>query len=274
MVGVCILFIAYFQVSPVPSKAKKAAACECCTKTQVVYHQQPEVSPVVVSNPTTTDDEFPLSLPLLTKFAALMMTSILLYCGYNACQSGEFECDMKKLPDISHVMGHAPLNKLYAIMLTFYSFQKQAYVRAFHQKLSPLEPSKCTYMLYFAIASCVFGPMIGFFDVYYNMTVHCTVTAIFTIGELGYIFTIIGICSSNRKFFADVKDYTQMIDRLEVCRMFIAVEAVVSLGSKYYHYDIAAWGAIIEWSLFICTFYIFTVLADLMPYQSKVVKDE
>ena len=120
----------------------------------------------------------------------------------------------------------------------------------------------------------VFGPLIGYFDVYYDMTAHCTVTAIFTIGELGYIFTIIGICSSNRKFFADVKGYTQKIDTLETCRMFLAVEAVISLGSKYMHYNIGAWSAIIEWTLFICTFYIFTVLADLMPYQSKVFKIE
>jgi hypothetical protein len=35
-------------------------------------------------------------------------------------------------------MGHEPLNKLYAIMLTFYAFQKQAYVRAFYSQLKAL----------------------------------------------------------------------------------------------------------------------------------------
>lgn len=183
---------------------------------------------------------------------------------------------MQKFPDISHVMGHEPLNKLYAIMLTFYSFQKQAYVRAFYTALKalPNEQSGNVYMLYFAAVSCIFGPMIGFFDVYYNQLVHCNVTAFFVIGELGYIMTIIGIVSRNRDFFQGVPHAGSIISNLELCRVFIIIEGVVKLGAKAYGYDLGAWSAFIEWSLFILTFYIFAVLSDLMPYQLKVVKQE
>jgi hypothetical protein len=239
-----------------------------------VCHTQPtEVSPSIK---VTDGDEFPISIPALAKFSSLMMTSVLLYCGYTACQEGKFECDMQKFPDISHVMGHEPLNKLYAIMLTFYSFQKQAYVRAFYSQLKalPNEQTANVHLLYFAALSCVFGPMIGFFDVYYNMQVHCTVTALFTIGELGYIMIMIGVVSKNQDFFKGVPNAASMITNLELCRLFIAIEAVVSIGTKVYGINIGAWGAFIEWSLFICTFYIFAVLSDLMPSQLKVVKQE
>ncbi len=52
------------------------------------------------------------------------------------------------------------------------------------------------------------------------------------------------------------------------------IEAVVSLGAKAYKYDLGALSAFIEWSLFITTFYIFAVLAHLMPYKLKVSKME
>jgi hypothetical protein len=100
-----------------------------------------------------------------------MMGGTLIYCGYISCESGVFECSTNSFPDVSHVMGKAPLNKLYAIMLTFYAFVKQAYVRAYHHRLSSFETeaSNNTYLLGFAVLSCVFGPMIGFWDVYYDM---------------------------------------------------------------------------------------------------------
>jgi hypothetical protein len=275
-----IVFLAYFQ-TPAPAKKESKKEQSLCpihgsqvVIPQIVCHSQPtEVSPSIK---VTVGDEFPISIQALTKFSSIMMTTILLYCGYNACQEGNFECDMQKFPDISHVMGHEPLNKLYAIMLTFYAFQKQAYVRAFYSQLKalPNEQTANVHMLYFAALSCVFGPMIGFFDVYYNMQVHCTVTAFFVIGELGYIFTMIGVVSKNKDFFKGVPHSASMISKLELCRIFIAIEAVVSIGTKIYGIKIGAWSAFIEWTLFICTFYIFTVLSDLMPFQLKVVKQE
>ena len=103
-----------------------------------------------------------------------MMAGGLAFFGYRSCQTGEFECTLKEFPDISHVMGVAPLNKLYSIMLTVYSFTKQAEARAYHGRLSSFVSSTTNNILLLcAIASIIFGPCIGYFDTYYNVTVHC-----------------------------------------------------------------------------------------------------
>lgn len=123
-----------------------------------------------------------------------MMASIIIYFGYVGCTDGTFTCDENSFPDISHVMGKAPLNKLYAIMLTWYACVKQANVRAYHQRLQGIASSGTNQALViYGIISCIFGPLIGFFDVYYNMPVHCFVVALFVIGEVLYIFTMTAV---------------------------------------------------------------------------------
>lgn len=82
-----------------------------------------------------TDNGFPLNLTTVTKVVSFLMCGILVACGYVRCNDGTFQCNYPHIPDISHVMGQAPLNKLYAIMLTAYAANKQAYVRAQHQRL-------------------------------------------------------------------------------------------------------------------------------------------
>ena len=62
------------------------------------------------------------------------MGALLTYFGYVKCTDGTYNCS-NKMPDISHVMGRPPLNKLYAIMLTVYACVKQAYVRAYYVRL-------------------------------------------------------------------------------------------------------------------------------------------
>ena len=93
------------------------------------HHCNEKIQNVELSN------DLPISLATLTKATSIMMATILLTCGYQACQSGEYECTLHKFPDVSHVMGVAPLNKLYAMMLTWYSYNKLNYYRAFHQKI-------------------------------------------------------------------------------------------------------------------------------------------
>lgn len=201
-----------------------------------------------------------------------MMGGTLLYCGYIACTTGEYECSSTHLPDVSHVMGHPPLNKLYAIMLTFYAFVKQAYVRAYHDRLSafPNVAKKNTYLLCYAALSVVFGPMIGYFDVFYNMQVHCLVVAFFVIGEVGYILTIISMVKNNRLSFP--QSVQGSIDNLLLCRVVLVILGVISLGSKYMRYDIGVYSAYIEWIVFNLTFVVFAILAQVMPYELKVVK--
>ena len=149
-----------------------------------------------------TDNGFPLNLTTITKAVSFMMCGILLTCGYIRCTDGTFQCTNTKIPDISHVMGQAPLNKLYAIMLTAYAANKQAYERAQHQRLQGIaSQGTLTALLIYGALSCIFGPMIGFFDVYYDMHVHCFVVALFCVGEVLYVLTMTAVLNSSRALF-------------------------------------------------------------------------
>jgi hypothetical protein len=167
-------------------------------------------------------------------------------------------------------MGKAPLNKLYAIMLTAYAYVKQAYVRAYHHRLQGVA-SPCTQqaMLIYGGMSCVFGPMIGFFDVYYDMQVHCFVVALFVVGEVLYIFTATGVLNSSRGAFP--QSVQGGIDTMVNCRNLTIVLGVITLGAKVLSIDIDPYSAYIEWILFNLSFYIFHVLGQIMPYNAVVV---
>ena len=100
-------------------------------------------------------------------------------------------------------MGIAPLNKLYSIMLTFYSFNKLNYVRAFYQNIStiPGTEQKNQLLLCFGLLSVICAPMIGFFDVFYDMKMHCTFTSLFVIGEVGYVCTITSVLKNHHDYY-------------------------------------------------------------------------
>ena len=166
-------------------------------------------------------------------------------------------------------MGVAPLNKLYAIMLTFYACVKQEYARAYHQRLNGIA-SKCTNkaLLIYAALSCIFGPCIGFFDCYYDMTLHCTATALFVVGEVLYIFTVIGILSACKAAFAG---FESQINWLVQLRRGIVLLGAYTLGAKVFGYDIGIYSAIIEWVLFITSFYIFAIFGSIMSYTDVLV---
>jgi hypothetical protein len=202
-----------------------------------------------------------------------MMGAILLTCGYLKCNDGTFDCSNGHMPDISHVMGHPPLNKLYAIMLTAYAFNKQACVRAYHDSLTGIA-SPCTnhVMLIYGLMGCIFGPCIGFWDVYY-MPVHCFVVAFFTAGEVLYVLTATGVLNSCRDKFP-LASQQASIDRLVTCRAITVVLGVITLGAKVTGADIGPYSSWIEWILFNLSFYIFAVLANIMPYNDTVVPEE
>jgi hypothetical protein len=220
-----------------------------------------------------TDSGFPINLTTITKTVSFLMFGILATCGYIRCNDGTFQCTSTNMPDISHVMGQAPLNKLYAIMLTAYAANKQAYVRSQYQRLQGVaEQSTLSCLLIYAALSCIFGPMIGFFDVYYDMHVHCFVVALFVIGEVLYFFTMISVLNANRTQFPQAGS---QIDTLVTCRTATVVLGVLTLGAKISGYDIKQYGGDwIEWILFNMSFYIFAVLADIMPYDAIVVPDD
>ena len=132
-----------------------------------------------------------------------MMASIIAICGYIACTGGEFGCTLQSWPDISHLMGVAPRNKLYAIMLTIFSCCKQAEARAYHDKLSEIaSPLFNSFILLGATASFIFGPLIGYFDCYYDMDHHMLATIIFTVGEAIYVYPVVYLMATNRSNFS------------------------------------------------------------------------
>jgi hypothetical protein len=204
-----------------------------------------------------------------------MMAVCLLTCGYQACESGRYKCNLQELPDVSHVMGIAPLNKLYSIMLTFYSFNKLNYVRAFYQNIStiPGTEQKNQLLMCFGILSVICAPMIGFFDVFYDMKMHCTFTSLFVIGEVGYVCTITSVLKNHRDYYPGDKAQKQ-INTMILMRAIIVIEGIITYGTKYYGIDIGAGRNIIEWAVFHETFYVFAVLTELMPYTLKVVRKD
>lgn len=159
------------------------------------------------------------------------------------------------------------MNKLYAMMLTWYSFNKLNYYRAFHQKIStiPGTEQKNSLLLTFGLLSMIFGPMIGYFDCFYNMHIHCTVTSLFVIGEIGYVFTITSVLKNHRDHFPGDKAQAT-INTMILLRGALAIQGIISYGAKIYQIDIGAGGAFIEWLTFHETFYIFAILTEIMPY--------
>ena len=216
---------------------------------------------------------FPVSITTVTQITSFFMAAIIIYCGYIKCNDGSFTCDENRFPDISHVMGKEPLNKLYAIMLTWYACVKQAYVRAYHQKLSGVISSGTNQMLFiYGAVSCIFGPMIGYFDVYYNMTIHCTVVALFVVGEVLYIFTMTSVLNRTRARWSESAQ--SGIDQLVLCRLITVVLGAITLGSKAISKNIDPYGSYIEWILFCLSFYIFALISTIMPYDDVVVPAE
>lgn len=120
-----------------------------------------------------SDGSIPLSVTTMVQATMLMMAMTISYFGYEACTAGTFVCTPQSFPDISHLMGNPPLNKLYSIMLTIYSCTKQAEARAYYHRLSGfVSPLMNNVLLLAAVVSFVFGPLIGFFDCYYDMPHH------------------------------------------------------------------------------------------------------
>ena len=213
---------------------------------------------------------FPISLTTVTQVTSFFMAAIIICCGYIKCNDGTFTCNENGFPDISHVMGKEPLNKLYAIMLTVYACVKQAYVRAYYEKLQGvISPGTNKALLIYGAISCIFGPMFGYYDVYYNMSIHCLVVALFVIGEVLYIFTMTSVLNRTRSQWS--KSAQSGIDQLVLCRLVTVALGAITLGSKAISKNIDPYGSYIEWFLFCLSFYIFALISTIMPYEDVVV---
>ena len=79
----------------------------------------------MLTTKSSNGQDLPLSLPLITQFSGVMMSVIMAVYGYVLCQDGTFKCVwLQDFPYMSAVMGLPPQNKLYALMMTFYAWQK------------------------------------------------------------------------------------------------------------------------------------------------------
>lgn len=215
-----------------------------------------------------TTPDIPLSLSTCVQATMLMMASVIALCGYQACQEGKFECTWQHFPDISHVMGGPPLNKLYSIMLTIYSCTKQAEARAYHDRLSTfVSPLANGLLLLAATVSFIFGPLIGYFDCYYDMHHHMQATGLFTGGEIVYIYGIVYLLATNRSQFD--ASASAAIDRCILALIIVAIDGyLMQLGPEALGISIHQIG---EWVAFYLDFFVRYQLSTIIRYKSQVV---
>jgi len=207
----------------------------------------------------------------------VMMAVTIAFFGVRACTEGHpgslrfGECTVDNFPDISHLMGAPPLNKLYAIMLTVYSATKLAESRAYYNKLSTFVPPLLNGFLFFAaVVAMIAGPGIGYWDCYFDMDTHCLMSSTFTIAEVVYLYTLCGIMSYNREQFGPHAQH--VITRVQYQLLFVAF-----VGLCMTFPTILDWGSISEigeWLAFFSDFIIRFQIAAVIRYTSKVVKDQ
>lgn len=139
-------------------------------------------------------------------------------------------------------------------MLTVYSCTKLAEARAYHHRLAGLgvSPMVNAVLLIAAGASMIFGPLIGFFDCYYDMKNHMLATTIFTVGEIIYIYLLTYLVASNRTQFPQS---AQSSINLCVYQLYlVAINGVLMyLGPEWTGISIHQIG---EWFAFFSDFYI------------------
>jgi hypothetical protein len=200
----------------------------------------------------------------------LMMATTIAYHGYTACTTGVFVCTPQKFPDISHLMGNPPLNKLYAIMFTIYSCVKQAEARAYYSRLSGfVSPLVNNVLLLAALVSFIFGPLIGFFDVYYDEPHHMLATGLFTGGEAVYVYLLMYVICTNREQFPSSAG--NAIFRIQISLAIVLVTGTI----MHFKQDFPGYAVdqIGEWIAFFNDFFVRFQIASFIRYTGKVVPE-
>ena len=155
-------------------------------------------------------------------------------------------------------------------MLTAYACVKQAYVRAYFERLQGIaSESTNKNLVIYGLISCVFGPMIGYYDVYYNMQVHCAIVALFVIGEVMYVLTISRLLNKKKSYFSLTAQ--TKIGHVNLITNSIIVLGAIKLSAKVLPIPLGYYGGFLEWILFYASFYIFAILSDIMPCDNIVV---
>jgi len=195
----------------------------------------------------------------------VMMLSVIAIYGWISCRDQRFgECSLDNFADISHVMGTAPNNKLYAIMLTVYSAAKQAEARAYYNRLSTfVSPLANNFLFFIAVVAMITGPGIGYWDCYFDMDTHCLMAGIFSGAEVIYLYSFCYIMTKNREQFGPHAQH--VITRVQYQLAFIAIMEVFSLVPAISPINFSEIG---EWVAFFSDFIIRFQLAAVMRYTS------
>jgi hypothetical protein len=129
----------------------------------------------------------------------LMMTSVIGICAYYECVViNTLTCDLDNFPDISHVMGNRPYNKLYSLILVLYSAAKLTEARAYNHFIAEFtRPAWRMFLLFCAILSAIFGPCIGYWDVFYDVDTHVLVAGLFSLGEVFYVYGLVYLVATH-----------------------------------------------------------------------------
>lgn len=212
----------------------------------------------------------------------VMMATVIAAFGYKACtdptfvppEGPPFSCKVTDFFTISDIMGVAPWNKLYAIMMTIYSFSNLAEIRCWDDRLSSFVSAQTRNVLWFGtILGMVSGPMIGFYDCYFDYPWHQFSTNLFVVGQLLYIYPIVYILSSNKNQFKAAAH--PVIDGMVTLLIFVTLDgAFIYLfpGMLDKYIDIGALG---EWFAFYSDFYIRYQSTKIISYMLEVTrKDE
>ena len=118
-----------------------------------------------------------------------------------------------------------------------------------------------------AAASFIFGPLIGYFDCYYDMDHHMLATNIFTIGEIIYVFSVVYLVASNRSQFSS--SVTSNISNcINALYLILVVGVFMHIGNKTLGINMNQIG---EWIAFYTDFFIRYNLAIIMKYSCVVV---
>ena len=154
-------------------------------------------------------------------------------------------------------------------MFTIYSCTKQAEARAYFNRLSGfVSPLANGLLLVAALASFIFGPLIGFFDCYYDMPHHMLATQIFTVGEIIYIYGVVYLVASNRSQFSDSDQ--PVINRCIFALIIVLIDGffMFYLGPGVLGINIHQIG---EWIAFYSDFFVRWQLSTIIRYTSEIV---
>ena len=113
-----------------------------------------------------------------------------------------------------------------------------------------------------AAASFIFGPLIGYFDCYYDMDHHMLATNIFTMGEIIYVFSVVYLVASNRSQFSPSVS-SNISNCINALYLILVVGVFMHIGNKTLGINMNQIG---EWIAFYTDFFIRYNLAIIMKY--------